>query len=96
MTFKVVRDGDVNDAGGRAIATQRKFFVDGKAVVTDGSPVTPHRPCPKHGIHCAARTANGSKEFLIEGKPVNMVGNKDTCGHTRIQGSSNFLLFRRR
>jgi len=84
---KVVREGDVNSNGGIALRQQKTYFVDGRPVITEGSPVTPH---PPFGIHSFARTGKGSDEFLVEGKRVNRVGDIDTCGCPRVQGSNNY------
>lgn len=84
---KVVREGDRNTAGGKVIKGRPTFIVDGKPVSVDGSPVSPHKPCPEIKIHCHAKTAQGTKTFYVEGIPVNHVGNADTCGHTRAEGS---------
>lgn len=89
MSNEIVRDGDVNSSGGRAIAQQNSYYVDGKAVITEGSPVTPHAPYGKHSV---ARTGPGSGSFLIEGRRVNRVGDIDTCGCPRVQGSVNYIV----
>lgn len=87
---KVVREGDKNSAGGRVIHGNKHFIVDGKPISVNGSPVSPHDPCPKHKKHCHAKTANGTHHFIVDGIPVNLVGDKDTCGHPRINGSPKF------
>jgi len=89
---KVVREGDKNDAGGRVIKGNKNFIIDGKPVSVDGSPVSPHKPCPKVKKHCNAKTAQGTRLFLVDGIPVNVVGDKDTCGHSRAEGSSTFIV----
>lgn len=88
---QVVRLGDVNTAGGKVTKADETFLVDGKPVSVDGSPVSPHKPCPKIKIHCHAKTAHGTKTFIVRGIPVNLVGNADTCGHTRANGSPTFI-----
>lgn len=90
---KVVREGDVNNAGGRVIKGKKSFLVDGKPVSVDGSPVSAHRPYKKpHKPNGAPKTANGTKTFIVDGIPVNHIGNKDTCKHVRIQGSNSFIV----
>lgn len=90
--LRVVREGDRNSAGGRVIKGDPTFLVDGRPVSVDGSPVSPHKPCPEIPIHCHAKTANGVKTFIINNIPVNVIGNLDTCGHPRIEGSDKFVV----
>lgn len=89
---KVVRVGDINSAGGRVTSGSPSMIIDGRKVAPIGSLVSPHKPCPKHHKHCHAKTAHGSKSFIIDGKPVTVVSNKDTCGHKRVTGSSSFII----
>lgn len=93
--LKVVREGDRNSAGGRVIKGDSSFLVDNRPISVDGSPVSPHRPCPEDSKHCHARTANGTATFIINNKPVNVVGNNDTCGHPRVEGSETFIIGKR-
>ena len=89
----VVRRGDVNAAGGAAIQGARSVVVNGRPVVGPGSPVTPHPCCGAPGcqIHCVAVTTGGSGSVIAEGKPVILVGDVDTCGHARAQGSPDVV-----
>ena len=89
---RVVRQGDKNSAGGKVIKGNRSFLVDGRPVSVDGSPVSPHKPCPKVKKHCHAKTAEGTSRFIVDGIPVNVISNKDTCGHPRVEGSPNFYV----
>jgi uncharacterized Zn-binding protein involved in type VI secretion len=87
--------GDVNDAGGAVTSTpQSTFFINGKLASVDGSIGTSHLDCPAIPIHCAGAwvTANGDPTFLIEGIPINVLGDADTCGHARAAGQANFLV----
>lgn len=86
---KIVREGDVNTAGGRVARGVSSFIVDNKKAAVDGSPVTGHPTRPP--CRCD-RTANGNKNFIIENTPVNVYGDVDTCGHSRSQGSSDFII----
>ena len=88
----VVRKGDVNSKGGRATSGDRTLIVDGRPTVTIGTSVSPHVPCPRVPKHCNAKTAGGSRYFILNGKPVNVIGNKDTCGHSRVTGSKTFIV----
>ena len=91
MGTPAVRQGDVNSAGGVATAGASTVFVNGRPLVFPGVGVTPHPCCgsPGCGIHCAASTSGGSPTVFVEGKPVIRVGDSDTCGHARSQGSPN-------
>lgn len=88
----VVRQGDVNSAGGRALIGNRNLIVDGKPIVTVGTPVSPHFPCPRVKIHCRAVTTTGTRSLIVNGKPVNVIGNRDSCGHARVTGSRTFIV----
>jgi uncharacterized Zn-binding protein involved in type VI secretion len=89
---KVVREGDVNTAGGRAVSGLASFIVDGRKVVPIGTPVTPHKPCPEKKKHCNAKTSEGTNSFIVGGRKINVVGHKDTCGHARATGSSSMIV----
>jgi len=90
----VVRIGDSNEAGGRVTSGPSTVFVNGKQINTHISEVTPHGCCGKKGCsaHCSAKTTKGSSTVYAAGKPVVFVGVKDTCGHTRTQGSSTVFV----
>lgn len=88
----IVRQGDVNSAGGKALRGDRSLIVDGKPVVTIGTPVSSHAPCPKRSSHCHAKTTRGSRLFILNGKPVNLIGDPDSCGHPRSTGSKTFII----
>jgi len=84
---RVVRKGDVNSGGGRTLTGDKTFLVDGRPVCPIGTPVSPHER-----KHYNARTAQGNKTYIINGKKITVVGNIDTCGHRRIEGSRTFIL----
>jgi uncharacterized Zn-binding protein involved in type VI secretion len=88
----IVRLGDVNSAGGKAMVGNRNLIVDNRPVVTIGTPVSPHAPCPKVPIHCRAVTTTGSRNVIVNNKPVNITGNVDSCGHPRVTGSRTFIV----
>lgn len=89
-----MRQGDVNSAGGVATMGASTVFVNGRPLVYPGVSVTPHPCCgsPGCGIHCSASTSGGSPTVFVEGKPVIRVGDSDTCGHARAQGSPNVYI----
>lgn len=82
----VIRQGDKNVLGGAALGGVTSVLVNGKPIVVNGTRVTPH---PKK--HNTARTRGGVSSVLAGGTPVNVIGNSDTCGHGRQQGSSNVI-----
>jgi uncharacterized Zn-binding protein involved in type VI secretion len=89
----IVRQGDTNSAGGSATSGDQTLIVDNKPVVTVGTPVSRHAPCsPRKPKHCNARTTKGSRIFIINGKPVNIIGDPDSCGHPRSSGSRTFII----
>ena len=83
----VVRQGDTNIAGAAATTGASSVFCNGKAVVVSGSSVTPHGSKPTHyGL-----TTSSSSSVYVEGKPVTLVGDPDTCGHSRVNGSPDVI-----
>ena len=87
----IVRQGDINDAGGAAVyPTTSTVKVNGRFLAQPGTLVTPHPCCGSDGcdIHCAATIFGpGSSSVVIEGKPAITVGDWDICGHVRFTGS---------
>jgi uncharacterized Zn-binding protein involved in type VI secretion len=82
-----VRVGDKNDAGGSVISGDNTLRINGIPVAIDGSPVTNH---PNHkGQHAHARCVASVNSIKVNGKRLIVVGDKDSCGHTRVQGSEN-------
>jgi len=84
------RKDDLNNLGA-AIAgvTDYKVKVNGKLLSTDGSSVQDHLPVDGVNTHTNVSTANGSSTVKSGGVPVNRTGDADSCGHTRVGGSSN-------
>jgi len=77
---------DPNSGGGTVVSSnQPGLRINGKDIAVDGSPVSSHGT----GVHSTPNTANGLSNFRINGTPVNVTGNSDTCGDTRA-GSNNF------
>ena len=81
----VVRQGDINAAGGICQLGASTVTCEGKPVGFPGSPVTPHTPCglPGGEPHCNAQTTGGSSTVTCEGQPVLTSVDVDTCGHKR-------------
>ena len=85
MGRQIVRVGDVNSAGGAVISGTQTVTMNGLAIALDGSPVTCHTP--NKGEHVHAHCVASEYSIKIEGKRVIYVGDVDSCGHVRIQGS---------
>ena len=86
----VVRIGDVNGAGGSVTGSSAStVFANGRKVSLPGDSVTPHTCCGAPGCapHCGANTTGGSSTVFAEGQPIILVGDIDSCGHSRTSGS---------
>lgn len=90
----IVRQFDINSAGGAVLSGRPDFIVSGKPAATVGMPVSPHTPCPIVPTHCAAFTMLGNNSFKIGNRAASMVTNPDTCGHPRVTGDFTFLIGR--
>ena len=89
--MSVQRVGDVNIAGGVILTGVPTVLVNFRPIATAGSAVSPHPPCPKHGIHCGALTTTTSPRILVNFKPITTATSIDTCGHPRFFGSINVI-----
>ena len=89
----VVRKGDKNDAGGKTLKGSPALLADGIEVCPITMPVSAHfNFFPPHAPSGLPKTAEGVSTFLVDGLPVCVIGNKDTCGHTRIEGSPTMII----
>jgi uncharacterized Zn-binding protein involved in type VI secretion len=90
-----IRIGDANIGGGIAIAPGAvSVLINMRPACVTGTKVTPHVPCGAPGgqLHCAAITTIGSPSVLVEYRPINYVGNIDSCGHARLLGSFDVII----
>jgi len=90
----IVRIGDVNSAGGAAVAPRPTVLASGRPLAAYMSRVTPHPCCgasPACAIHCVASIAPSFNTVFASGLPVHTVGNVDTCGHVRANGDFTVL-----
>jgi uncharacterized Zn-binding protein involved in type VI secretion len=62
---------------------QSTVYANNLLIAVDGSPVEGHGI----GEHADPVTANGSTNVFIENIPVNRLGDEDSCGHPRAEGS---------
>lgn len=85
MGRPIVRVGDVNSGGGAVISGSTSVRINGLPVALDGSPVTAHTDYK--GLHTHAECRASQSDIKIEGKRIIFVGDVDTCGHVRQQGS---------
>jgi uncharacterized Zn-binding protein involved in type VI secretion len=83
------RKGDFNSKGGIIIDGDSSVLINGRPAATPGLLVTPHPPCPKKLIHCLGLTLGGAMTVRVNGDPLLLTGDKDTCGDARSGGSSN-------
>lgn len=86
------RVGDANGAGGVAQVGAPTVRVNGRPIIIQGNPVTPHpccgaRRCPP--VHCSAKTSGGSGTVRATNIQIIRTGDSDTCGHARAGGSGD-------
>jgi uncharacterized Zn-binding protein involved in type VI secretion len=84
--------GEKNAAGGVILNGDTSVLVNSRPVAIVGSKVTPHPCCGRPGCppaHCAASTTSTNATVLVNGKPIVTFGDIDTCGHSRIGGSTD-------
>ena len=90
----VVRIGDINSAGGVALAPRPTVLSSFIPFAQFASPVSPHPCCgaPGCSIHCAAVIGTArAVDVLAEGPPIHIVGDIDICGHPRATGDFTVL-----
>ena len=88
MGKKIVRVGDINEKGGRVLQGDNTVFLNGKPIAVEGMPVSTHTAQPfGRGNHTSSRTRATTSSIFVNGKRIIVVGDTDTCGHKRIDGS---------
>ena len=87
MAKQIVRVGDVNSGGGKVISGEPSLRINGLDVAVDGSPVSCHTN--NKGEHTHARCRASQSSITVKGKRIIFVGDTDTCGHNRVQGSTD-------
>jgi len=91
----VQRIGDANQVGGVILEGDPTVLVNGRPVATIGNSISPHFCCGIQGCpptHCHAKTTATSATVLVGGKPICVTGDIDTCGHSRVLGSTNVIV----
>lgn len=95
MGKAVQRVGDQNTAGGVIQNGDNTVLINGRAVAIQGAAVSPHPCCGRKGCpptHCNARTQSNESTVLVNGIPLILVDDQDTCGHPRAGGSPNVTI----
>jgi len=95
MGRAVQRVGDKNTAGGLILQGDDTVLVNGRAIAVQNAPVSPHPCCGARGcppVHCNARTQSNAGEILVNGIPLILSQDLDTCGHARAGGSPDVML----
>ena len=89
------RIGDQNSAGGVILNGDSSVLINGRAVAVQGASVSAHPCCGQRGCpptHCNAKTQANNSTVLVNGIPLVLNGDVDTCGHSRTSGSPNVLV----
>ena len=91
----VQRVGDQDSAGGVILNGDDTVLVNGRAVATRGGSVSAHPPCGQKGqprTHCNAKTQANNSTVLVNGVPLVLSTDTDTCGHPRSGGSPDVIV----
>ena len=91
----VQRVGDRNSAGGVVVNGDSSVLVNGRTVAVQGASVSAHPCCGQRGCpptHCNAKTQANNSTVLVNGIPLVLNGDVDTCGHPRVGGSADVLV----
>jgi uncharacterized Zn-binding protein involved in type VI secretion len=91
----VQRVGDQDSAGGVIQNGDNTVLVNGRAVAIQGASVSSHPCCGQRGCpptHCNAKTQANNSTVLINGVPIVLSSDVDTCGHPRSGGSPNVFV----
>jgi uncharacterized Zn-binding protein involved in type VI secretion len=88
----VQRVGDQDSAGGVVLNGDNTVLINGRAVAIQGASVSAHPCCGRQGCpptHCNAKTQAKNSSVLVNGVPLVLTGDIDTCGHARAGGSAD-------
>ena len=96
MTYAIVRKGDKNSDGGKTTGARNSVRSSSVPLAAYRSGVTPHPCCGRKGCnaHCNAKVTGGAPTVHANGKPVHVVSDSDTCGHSRVQGDKTVLVYK--
>jgi len=87
--------GDPNSGGGTIdIPTQNFCRITGLLIAVNGTLVTSHPPCPIVPIHCEGNYVTESRQGFarINGLPISIDGDGDTCGHSRLPNGRGYRI----
>ena len=90
----VQRVGDQNSAGGVILNGDSSVLVNGRAIAIQGASVSAHPCCGRRGCpptHCNAKT-QATSSILVNGVPLILTNDVDTCGHPRSGGSPDVVI----
>ena len=90
MGKAIQRVGDRNTAGGVILNGDDSVLINGRAVAVRGAKVSPHPCCGHKGCpptHCNAKTQATESTVLVNGVPLILADDTDTCDHPRVSGS---------
>ena len=91
----VQRVGDRNNVGGVILNGDNTVLVNGRAIAVQGASISPHPCCGAKGcppIHCSAKTQANTSTVLVNGLPLILTNDNDTCSHTRAGGSPDVIV----
>jgi uncharacterized Zn-binding protein involved in type VI secretion len=95
MGRAVQRVGDKNSAGGLILRGDNTVLVNGRPIAVQNAPVSPHPCCGARGcppVHCNAQTRSNTGEILVNGIPLILSNDTDTCCHARVGGSPDVMV----
>ena len=81
----VQRKGDSDTGGGKILSGVGSVRTNGIPTATINLAVSWHGK----KAHASAKTTTGVSSVRVEGQPISVAGNPDTCGHTRTGGSGD-------
>ena len=90
----VQRVGDQDSAGGKITQGDSSVLVNGQAIAIPNQPVTSHPPYGRgtEPHHHAQTRSSKNTTVLVNGKPVLVDGDTDSCGHVRVNGSPDVTI----
>ena len=89
------RVGDQDSAGGVILNGDTTVLINGRAAAVRGASVSAHPCCGQRGCpptHCSAKTQANNSTVLVNGVPLVLSGDIDTCGHPRSGGSPDVIV----
>lgn len=95
MAKNAQRLGDRNTAGGIVVTGDSSVLINGRPAAVRDASVSAHPCCGSRGcppIHCNAKTSATNRSVLVNGRPLIVAGDTDTCGHVRSLGSPDVFV----